>query len=219
MAAPVFKTGGAALDAAWWVQLPCAPANPLGIAGDPDPRAGPGPMTHHRSAHEQPLVVHWTARWGDFMTWRGLQVLVPVVVGLVLLLPWLLSLAGVALVDSGTVTITLGLGVVLLLFGVLVTARFLRLVWRSVGATFTWTVTGRGVHVQNDRGRDSRYPWATIRSATDRGATIEVAIQKGPRLHIPKRAWADAAATQDFLDRLQRHVTEVAETPTAPAAR
>ena len=219
MAAPVFKTGGAAHDVARWVRLPCAPANPLGIAGDPNPGAGLGPMTRHRSSHEQPLVVHWTARWGDFMTWRGLQVLVPVVVGLALLLPWLLSLAGVALVDSGTVTITLGLGVVLLLFGVLVTGRFLRLVLRSVGAAFTWTVTTRGVHVQNDRGRDSRYPWATIRSATDRGATIEVAIQKGPRLHIPKRAWADAAATQDFLDRLQRHVTEVAETPTAPAAR
>jgi hypothetical protein len=154
----------------------------------------------------QPLVVRWTAQWGDFVTLRGLQVLVPLGVGAVLVAPWLLQLAGVQLADNATIAVMQGLGLIMLLFGVLVTARFVRFVMRSVGTEVTWTVGPTGVRVQTDRGRDSRYPWASVRSAADRGGAMEVQIEKGPRLRVPKRALADEAAAQAFLETLDRTI-------------
>jgi hypothetical protein len=212
VAAPVFKTGGAALDVARWVRLPCAPATfrwPVAMS-QPRPRTGqPQPRTGQPQPHTgQPLVVRWTAEWGDFVTLRGLQVLVPLGVGAVLVAPWLLQLAGIELADDATIFVMQGLGLIMLLFGVLVTARFLRFVMRSVGTAVTWTVGPAGVRVRTDRGRDTRYGWPSLRSVTDRGRAVEVQIEKGPRLRVPKRALPSTAAVEAFLETLQRSIDD-----------
>lgn len=156
----------------------------------------------------QPLVVRWTAEWGDFVTVRGLQVLVPLGVGAVLVAPWLLQLVGIEIADSATIFVMQALGLIMLLFGVLVTARFVRFVMRSVGTEVTWSVAPDGVRVKTDRGRNTRYPWTSLRSATDRGRAIEVQVEKARRLRVPKRALPDAAAAEAFLETLQRSIAD-----------
>jgi hypothetical protein len=126
----------------------------------------------------------------------------------VLVAPWLLQLAGIELADDATIFVMQGLGLIMLLFGVLVTARFVRFVMRSVGTAVTWTVGPAGVRVKTDRGRDTRYAWPSLRSVTDRGRAIEVQIEKGPRLRVPKRALPDTAAAQAFLETLERSIDD-----------
>jgi hypothetical protein len=155
-----------------------------------------------------PTVLRWTATWSDFLTLRNLQVLVPLVVGGLFVVPWLLQLAGVDLADRGTVGLMQGLGLILLLFGVLVTGRFVRFVTRSVGTEVTWTVTGVELRVQTDRGRDSHYPWASLSDVVDRGRAIEVRVPKGPRLRVPLRAFPNPEAERALIQRMGQSIAE-----------